>query len=235
MSQRVAAIHQPNYLPWVGYFHKIHRSDVFVFLDDVEFTSGSWINRNRVKTPDGWMWLTVPVRDTGGPIHETQTVTQEDWPTEHRKTISHNYGSADYYDTFGPFVTTTYDREWPYLYDLNRHILEGLCDRVRIEYEFVESSTFDVEAQASRRLAKLCQSVGADTYLCGLGSDGYLEECPFEEEGIAVVYQDFEHPRYEQRFGEFVPNLSFLDMVMNVGPDTARDTLSSLGTSPNRP
>jgi hypothetical protein len=228
MSGRVVAIHQPNYLPWIGYFHKIYRSDVFVYLNGVEYTSGSWMNRNKVKTPDGWTWLTVPIRDSGGPIHDVRIATQEDWQAEHWKTLQHNYGGANHFESWRPFLKRTYDREWAYLYPLNRHLVEGICDRLDLDCEFVESSTFCVDGEASERLAALCEVVDADIYLCGMGSDEYMDETPFDIRGISVEYQNFEYPTYEQRFDGFIPQLSVLDLVLNEGIEDAREVLTSL-------
>lgn len=228
MSERIAAIHQPNYLPWIGYFHKIYRSDVFVFLDDVEYTSGSWINRNKIKTPDGWSWLTVPVRETSVPISEVRLVREDEWETEHWKTLTHNYGGADHFEEWEQFFRSTYDGSWERLYPLNRHLIEGICDRLGIECEFVEASAYDIELQAPERLAALCESVDADTYLCGMGADEYMEREAFEQRDVSVKYQDFDYPTYQQRFGDFVPSLSLVDLLLNVGSGEARRILSDL-------
>lgn len=228
MSDRIAAIHQPNYLPWIGFFNKIHRSDVFVFMDDAEYSSGSWLDRNRVKTPDGWTWLTVPVQKSKGLIKEAQINQQQDWRSDHWKTFTHNYGGAEYFENWRPFLEETYDREWEYLYPLDRHLIEGICDRVGIDYEFVDASTLNVDAKASERLAELCNVVDADTYLCGMGADDYMEDDVFYQRGISVTYQDFDHPTYEQRFDEFVPNMTFLDAVLNIGSEAAHELVTSL-------
>jgi len=228
MSERVVGIHQPNYLPWIGYFHKIYASDLFVLLDDVEYTSGSWINRNRIKTPDGWTWLTVPVTDSQMPIHDVRIASGENWREEHKKSLQHNYGGAEYFDQWEPFLRDTYDRKWSHLSRLNRHLLETICERVGIEHEFVLSSNFDVDATASERLATICGKLDADVYLCGMGADEYMNESVFETQRVAVEYQSFDHPTYEQRFGEFVPKLTFLDACLNLGGDGARSLLKSL-------
>lgn len=228
MSGRVAAIHQPNYLPWIGYFHKILRSDIFIFLDDSEYSSGSWMNRNRIKTPDGWTWLTVPVRDSSVPIREVRIANQNNWSEEHWKSLTHNYGGAPYFEEWRPYLADVYDKEWERLYPLNFHLSEEICNELGVAYEFVEASTFDISGTGSERLAKLCDAVDADRYLCGMGADGYMSESDFEERGIAVAYQDFEYPTYDQRFGEFIPNLSFIDVLMNVGRNTAVEMLRSL-------
>lgn len=228
MSERIAAIHQPNYLPWIGYFHKIYRSDVFVFLDDVEYSSGSWINRNKIKTPDDWSWLTVPVRDTSVPISQVRIAQEDGWNTEHWKTLTHNYGGADHFEEWKSFFQSTYDRDWERLYPLNRHLIEGICDRLGVEYEFVEASAYDINAHAAERLAVLCDAVDADTYLCGMGAEDYMNETVFTNLGISIQYQNFDHPTYEQRFGEFIPKLSFVDVLLNVGTVAAKEMLTSL-------
>lgn len=228
MAEQIVAAHQPNYLPWIGYFHKIHNSDAFLLLDDVEYTSGSWINRNRVKTPNGWTWVTVPVQSSTGPIYDVRIATQEDWREEHLKTFSHNYGGTEYFDDWRQFLDETYNREWERLDKLDRHIIDGICDRVGLETDFVRSSTFDIAAVGSERIAALCEALDADVYLCGMGADEYMDESDFEAVGVHVEYQSFEHPKYCQRFDGFIPKLSFIDMVLNVGADRSREILGGL-------
>lgn len=228
MTERTIAIHQPNYLPWIGYFHKILQSDTFVFFDDVEYTSGSWINRNKIKTPNGWTWLTVPVADSDGPIHNARIATHEDWREEHWKSFQHNYGGAEHFEQWKSLLHETYSQRWEFLDPLNRHLLEEICERVGIEYNFVKSSELGVEATASERLAVICADLDADVYLCGMGADGYMDESVFEEYEIAVKYQSFDHPTYEQRFGEFIPQLSFIDACLNLGSDGASELLRTL-------
>lgn len=227
MTDVTVAIHQPNYLPWIGYFHKIHRSDVFVLLDDAEYSARSWINRNKIKTPDGWSWLTVPVGSSDEAIRDVE-IPSNDWRTTHLKSFQHNYGNANYYDEFADVLEDVYATEWALLAELNVRLLEEICRHVSIEFEFVKSSTLDVETTGTERLVEICQEVGASRYLSGQGADGYMEDELFADAGIDLEYQSFEHPTYEQRFGEFVPNLSFVDAVLNVGADQAHDLVTSL-------
>jgi len=228
MAYRVVAVHQPNYFPWIGYFHKIHESDAFVWLDDVQYTSGSWINRNRLKTPDGWAWLTVPVENSDDPISQIRIATQENWRSEHWKTISHNYGAANHYDDWKQFLRETFDQEWDCLAPLNRHLVDEVCERLRLETSFVSAASLGIDAVGSQRIAALCDELDADVYLCGMGADEYMDEADFENVGVRVEYQSFEHPRYEQRFDGFIPNLSFFDAILNIGAEGARDMLMAL-------
>lgn len=228
-EDRVVVIHQPNYLPWLGYFHKIHRSDVFVFLDDVEYTSGSWTNRNKIKTPDGWAWLTVPVRNTSAPIESVRIVTDENWRERHRKSLQHNYGKARFFDEFADLFERVYEREWESLVELNVTLIRRLVERLDLECRFVRSSTLDVDGTKTDRLVTICETLGADRYLSGTGARSYIEPSQFEDAGITLEYNPFEYPQYEQRFGSFVPNLSIVDVVFNVGSAATIEALEDGG------
>ncbi|MCU4926568.1 WbqC family protein [Halobacteria archaeon AArc-dxtr1] len=222
------AAHQPNYLPWLGYLHKLHRCDVFVLLDDVEYTSGSWINRNRIKTPDGWTWLTVPVRDTGGPIADVTIADDTGWRADHRKSFQQNYGKAAAFEEFEERFADVYEREWESLYALNTELLRRLVDRLGIDCTFVRSSDIGVDATDCKRIVELCRAVGADRYLSGTGARSYLEQDRFDEAGIDLAYQSLDHPEYEQRFDDFVPELSAVDAVLNLGADRTMELVESL-------
>ncbi|ELY59669.1 WbqC-like family protein [Natronococcus amylolyticus DSM 10524] len=218
------AIHQPNYLPWLGYFEKIRRSDVFVLLDDAEYTSGSWINRNRIKTPHDWTWLTVPVRGTSGAIADVEIV-DDGWRETHRKSLQASYGGAAHYEEFAAFFAATYARSWESLCELNVHLVRQLADRLGLDCEFVRASTLEVDAAGSERIVRLCEELGADRYYSGEGARSYNDHARFEDAGIALEYQSFDPPRYEQRFGEFLSNLSIVDPLMNLGAVGTRELL----------
>ncbi|TYL40084.1 hypothetical protein CV102_00440 [Natronococcus pandeyae] len=224
---RTVAIHQPNYLPWFGYFQKIHRSDVFVLLDDVEYSSDSWINRNKIKTPDGWTWLTVPVHGSNESIADVE-IAGDRWADKHRKSLQASYGGAAHYDEFAEFFAETYARSWESLCELNVHLIQELSERIGLECEFVRASTLDVDATKSERIVRLCEAVDADRYFSGEGARSYNDHDRFEAADIALEYQSIEHPRYEQRFDDFVPNLSIVDVLMNVGAEGTYDRFRSV-------
>ncbi|QLK25956.1 WbqC family protein [Natrinema zhouii] len=226
-DERTIAIHQPNYLPWIGYFHKIRRSDVFVFLDDVEYTSQSWINRNKIKTPDGWTWLTVPVRGSDGPIKAVD-VAGDAWRDTHRKSLQQNYGKAACFDEFADLFEETYAQSWDSLCELNVHLTRAIADRIGLECQFVRSSELDVTATNAERIVRLCDELDADRYLSGEGARSYLDRARFEARDISLEYQSVSQPRYEQRFDGFVPELSIVDALMNVGSDGTNDLLDSM-------
>lgn len=221
------AIHQPNYLPWIGYFQKIHRCDVFVFLDTVEYTSNSWINRNKIKTPDGWTWLTVPVHGSNGSIAD-MVIANDSWRNSHEKSLQQNYGKAAHFDEINDLFVQTYAKPWESLCELNIHLVRKLANRIGLECRFVRSSELDVDASSSERIVRLCTELGADRYFSGTGARSYNDHTQFETADITLEYQSIEHPQYEQRFGDFVSKLSIVDALMNVGVDGTSDLLHSV-------
>ncbi|ELY48912.1 WbqC family protein [Natronolimnohabitans innermongolicus] len=215
----VVAVHQPNYLPWLGYFEKILRSDVFVFLDDVEYSANSFTNRNRIKTPDGWTWLTVPVSGSSDEIRDVQIATDQRWRKNHLKNLTYNYANAPYHDAFEELFERTYDEQWHSIAELNIHLICELAARLELECTFVRSSEMGIESTKTDRVVDICTELGADRYLSGAGARSYLTPSTFEAAEVALEYQSYTTPRYEQCFDEFVRDLSIVDALFNVGAD----------------
>ena len=217
----ICAIHQPQYLPWLGYFDKIDKSDVFVFLDDTQFKKNEWQNRNKIKGAQGWQWLTVPVvHDFGQEIRHTPIVSKVRWARKHAQALRTNYGKAEHFNEHFALFEEAYERSWGFLGELNMFSVERLCQALGIDVEFVRSSELPGEkAVATEALVQICKEVGADTYLSGVGGRDYLVESLFTDEGIRLIYQEFHHPTYPQRYGEFISHLSVVDALFNCGPD----------------
>lgn len=225
------AIHQPNYLPWIGYFHKMINCDLFVFLDDALYNKGSVINRNKVRTPHGWQYLTVPVKSRNilrKKICEVEIYNGTDWGKKHFKTLYYCYRRAQYFSRYKPFFERLYDRKWNKLAQLNEEIIYYLAEQFGVETRFVKASDFNVEGFGVERIINICKDLGADVYYSGIGAKAYQDEGIFAEEGIKLVYQDFKHPVYKQLFGEFIPKMSVVDLLFNCGP-RSRDILSQAG------
>jgi len=218
---RVVAIHQPNYLPWLGYFYKIAHCDVFVFLDSVQYERRGFTNRNRIKTLQGPMWLTIGVL-TKGNWHQTVREVRIDdsvpWGEKHWKSIGQNYLKAPCFEEYAQRFQSTYQRSWEHLADLNEALVRDICHMLGIAgVEFRRASLLDASGAGSELLAAICREVGADTYLSGFGGKGYMEKEPFERSAVKVRDYDFAHPEYRQLWGEFVPNLSVVDLLFNEG------------------
>ena len=210
----IVAIHQPNYLGNLPFFHKIKKSDVFVFLDNVQYTKNGWTNRNKIKVPRGTQWLTVPILHKHNQlIKDVRIDNSTDWRKKHLKTFEMNYKKAPcYYPVMDLIDHIYYEREWKYLANLNIALINEITDCS--EFPIV-SSFYGCKGRATDLLINIVKDVGGDTYLSGHGAKNYLEEKKFEKAGIKLIYSDFEHPIYDQQWGLFVPNLSVIDALFN--------------------
>lgn len=220
---RVVGIHQPQYLPYLGYFHKIAQCDVFVHLDDVQFQKGGVQNRNKIKNITGWNWLTVPVtQNINQNINEVQIINKVNWADKHWRALQTNYGKAPFFKTYSGLFQQIYGKKWNNLADLNIEFAERICDVLDIHTEFVLSSKIETEGTSTERLVSVCQNLNADAYIAGRGGKNYMKLGLFEKEGIEIIWQDFTHPVYQQQFPEveFIPNLSIIDLLFNCGDKT---------------
>jgi hypothetical protein len=217
----IAAIHQPNYLPWLGYFYKICRCDVFVLLDNVQYSKNNIINRNKIKTPQGPIWLTVGVltKDRHGQlINEVAINNGVPWNKTHYKSLAQNYSKAAYFEKYSPYFERIYESQWLNLADLNETLIRTICQLLGFEHvRFTRASELAASGTETEHLIGICKAVGANTYLSGFGGKKYMDEDSFEKEGIKLEYYDFKHPAYRQLWGDFTPNLSIVDLLFNEG------------------
>ena len=216
------AIHQPQYLPWLGYFDKINQCDIFVILDNVQFKKNEWQNRNKIKTPQGWQWITVPVLHSNHleKICDVRINHQEDWRRKHLRAIEINYNRAPFFKDYYPFFQELYEKEWTHLAALNRTVIEYLMESFGIKKQVLLSSEMALREGPTDRLIDICKAVGAETYLSGKGGESYLVLDRFKDANIRVVYQDFRCPIYPQLYGPFEPDLSAIDLLFHCGPES---------------
>lgn len=218
----IVSIHQPAYLPWLGYFHRIAMSDAHIILDHVQFEKNSFTNRNKVRTADGWCWLTVPVKTAGKfgnlPINEIEVANDPSWAARHWETLRQNYSRAPFFAEHSPFFRNLYDNAWPKLAELTAASSGYLLNVFGISTKLYVSSQMKVPGRKDELVLNLCREVGASTYVSGpLGRD-YLREELFQQHGIAVQYDDYRHPTYPQTYPGFEPNLAAIDLLFNAGP-----------------
>lgn len=214
----IVAIHQPQYLPWLGYLDKIDRADVFVLLDNVQYKKNEWQNRNRIKTSQGWQWITVPVLYRfPQKINEVRVDNRQFWARKHLHTLMTNYSRAPYFPDLGPFFEEIYGQTWEYLVDINVQAIKYLITALGIQTELLLASRLSLREEPTERLIDICKAVGGDIYLAGRDGALYMDMSKFEREGIQVLSQDFQHPVYNQLFGEFEPNMSVVDLLFNHG------------------
>jgi hypothetical protein len=218
----VVAIHQPNYMPWIGFFHKFAHADVAVLLDSVQFPRRGVTHRNYVLGPQGPLLLTVPVASPpyDCPIADVAVADHGGWAEKHFRSLEHCYRKAPFWADHAPFLRSVYlERPWALLADLNETIIRHLFEYLAIRTPLVRASALGGEGAATDLLIDLTRRAGGSTYLSGPSGRTYMHEEQFARAGIGLVYHTFEHPVYAQGARqEFVPRLSALDLVMHEGP-----------------
>ena len=217
----IVAIMQPTYLPWAGYFDLIDQCDVFVFLDTAQFEKQSWQQRNQIKTPSGPLLLTVPCSQClPQRIVDVRIDKSSNWRRKHWMSIAANYSRAPYWHDFRGPLEAIYARHWDCLIELNLAVITLLANLLGLDTRFLKTSEmFPSNQTKTARLVDICVRLGADNYLSPRGSFAYLEsERPFADHGISLAFQQFEPLVYPQLFGDFIPYLSMIDLLMNLGP-----------------
>jgi hypothetical protein len=219
----VLAAHQPNYLPWLGFFHKMARCDVFVLLDSVQYARRSYTARCLVKHPDGKKhWLSVPVLKTGRygqRISEVELHRHEPWQHDHRRTLEACYSRAPYFAGQRWLLELAYDRQWDSLCEMNSALIVEFAKRLNLGPRIVKLSDLGIVAHSTELLIAICRQLGADAYRSGPSGKKYLDQEKFSNAGIRLdVFQYWPRP-YPQLWGDFVPGLSAIDMLFNCGPD----------------
>ena len=219
------AIHQPHYLPWLGYFAKWAAADRFIFLDTVQYEKNGWQNRNRVKMAAGPRWLTVPIHARlGTPMREVTIDTAQPWRERHLRAIEQAYAKAPELGRYRDALAAFYRQDWDRLAPLAMASSRWLAGALGVATPAVLASELVVEGtgaadDATARLVALCRAVGADTYLAGQDGARYMDTQRFVAAGIAVQAQRYEHPVYGQLHGEFAPFLSALDLLLTHGDE----------------
>lgn len=220
----VYSVHQPQYLPWLGYFDKIAKSDIFVFLDKVQYKPREFQNRNKIRTKDGWKWLTVPVVSKGRYLQNISDAVVDndiDWARQHLKSLETSYGRSEFFRGHIGFFEETYSTRWERLMDLNIHITNHIKSKLGIDTKVFMESAIGTEKSSTERIIEIGLKLKADTYLSGAGGRDYLDEKRFDEAGIKLLYQNFNHPVYRQQFAsgaeDFIPYMSAVDLLFNEG------------------
>ena len=220
----IVAVHQPQYLPWLGYFDKMRIADVFCYLDNVQYKKNEWQNRNRIKTAQGWQWITVPVCFRfPQKINEVEINNSVNWKKKHFQALTTNYSKAPYFKDYIVPLEDFFTKEWDLLSELNIALLERLRGRLNLKDKpAVLASSLELRDDPTDRLIDICILLGADAYLAGQDGATYMDLERFKENGIAVITQEFKHPVYPQPFGDFQSHMSVIDLLFNCGPDSLK-------------
>jgi len=220
---RTVVVLQPGYLPWLGFFDQMRRADVFVYYDDVQYDTHGWRNRNRIKTQQGPLWLTVPVRHSGlskPRILDVAIDARGNWAKKHVASIRQAYAAAPFAKEYVPALEEVLTRSWECLVDLDVAVAGLLAAWFGVQPRIEKASALGIDGGKTERLVNICRRVGATKYLTGSAARDYLDVPLFEQNGIAVEWQDFAHPVYPQLHGEFVPYMSAVDLLLNCGAES---------------
>jgi hypothetical protein len=230
----IVAIHQPHYLPWLGYLHRMSQVDAFVVLDHVQFERRNYQNRTMIRMNDEARWLTVPVvqQSQKERIIDKQVDNRLEgskaWPSVHFSTLRHAYGASGFFSHYAPRLKALLDTRFERLTDLDQASLDLLREAFEIRTPLIRSTELAVEGARGDLILNICRAVGARTLMVGFGgSRGYLDADAFRRAGIGIAYHQFTHPEYPQcatrgkEAAPFLRGLSALDMLFNCGPRSA--------------
>lgn len=229
LKNKTVAIMQPTFMPWIGYFSMINKSDVFVFFDDVQVVKRSWQTRNRIKTPNGEYFITVPVKkgNSRALIKDCQIAIDNKWKENTLNTIEQNYSKTKFYNEGIGFIKEILVKKYDTLSDLNCHIIKDVCEKLQLKTELIYSSNLSSSGKREKYLCNICEELGAKTYLSAPASRKYIEESPdvFGESGIEIKYHNYVHPIYNQKYGDFISHLCVLDAIFNIGYKKTRELI----------
>lgn len=225
------AIHQPHFLPYPGYFHKLACADLLVVLDDAQYDK-RFTNRNRVLSPNGPVWLSVPINKAHkfSPNSVVEINNSVPWQSEHWRGITHFYGKAPHFERYRSYFEAVYSRRWERLIELDLETTLQMMRWMGLSPKVVMSSELSVQGTGTGRLIEICKALGADTYVSGAGGASYMDLSAFAAEGIGVLFQRYVPRPYAQRFTrEFISNLSAIDLLFNAGPSAREYLTGTLG------
>lgn len=227
----IVGIHQPNFIPWIGYFYKIYRSDIFVLLNDVQFVKNSYADRNSIKTSNGCCYLKLPLEI---PSHTTNyneiRIKHElNWKDKQLKTIEMNYKKAPFFKEVFSDVEMWFSSEEKMLDKFNSKIIMDISKKLNFSTEFVYSGDFHILDKSTDRLIDIIKLCGGDAYFSGMGGTKYQEEERYKEEKIKLIYTDFTYPEYPQLWKGFEKNLTVLDILFNCGYEKSAEIIKGAG------
>jgi len=226
----ILTAHQPVYIPWLGLFHKIALADKFVFFNEVQYLPRDWMNRNKIKTPNEAIYLTVPVLKKGHRDKKTSEIeinNDTNWQKKHLKSILINYKKAPYFENYFSFFEDVYKKKWKFIADLNEYMLRWFLKELSIEVDFLKASDLDFKGTKSDLVLDMCKQLHADVYIFGSQGRDYAKTDDFVNSEITPIFQEYKHPIYSQLHGNFVSHISIIDLLFNCGPDSFKIIMSN--------
>ena len=230
---RIIAVHQPNYIPYPGFFYKLLKSDIFVFLDNVQFSRRSFTHRNRIKGSQCKpIWLTVPVYKKGRffqKINQVMINKTVNWQKKHFRTLRMNYADAPFFHYYEQTLKEIYFQDWDRLIDVNIALFNFVIETLRIKKKIYLASELKLEGSKTDLLISIVKTLNGDIYLSGAGGRNYIDEEKFKKEHIEIRYYQYGSFVYPQLWGKFIPNLSILDLLFNCGEESRNMIINRWG------
>jgi len=219
----VLTAHQTSYVPWLGLFHKVALADKYIHFDQVQYCNKDWMNRNKIKTHSGYMWLTVPVLKKD---HRNKTIAEIEinnstrWRDKNWTSIYLAYKKAKYFNEYAEFFKDVYRRDWKYLIDLNNHMFDWYLKILGIKTEVDYAVNYSFEGVKNDLVLDMCKTLEADIYIFGGQGQNYANRESFRVNNIQPYFQEYIHPIYRQLHGEFIPFMGIIDLLFNEGPNS---------------
>lgn len=216
----ILTAHQPVYLPWLGLFHKIALADAYCYFDDVQFLIKDFNSRNKIKTQNGAIWLTIPVLSKNyrqKTIKEIKIDNSQNWRHKHWKSIHLAYKKAPFFDRYADFFEKTYSKEWHFLTEINEYMLEWFLNELGIGVKIFKASAYGFQGKKTDLVVDMCKKLDAQNYIFGALGKDYCQAEKFKNENISIYFQDYKHPIYPQLHGNFIPYMSIIDLLFNCG------------------
>lgn len=225
MSGTIVSIHQPDFIPYLGFFNKVRLSNILIIGDTVQYSKGNYQNRVQIKNPNGASWLSVPVTYFLGQILNTIKITdpkKDPWYEKHLAILQSCYKKAPYFVEYFPKFESIYKKKYEFLADMNIDFIKTVLEILDYKIEIKRASELELSKGKTEGIIEMCQKVDADSYLSGMGGKKYNDESLMNQNGIKLLYNKYEHPKYNQQFMnlDFIPGLSIMDLIFNEGPES---------------
>ena len=219
-------IHQPDFAPYIGFFQRLVNADLFIILDNVQFSNDGWTHRDKIRTREGSKWITNSVKKTSlNSLINEISYFESDWRIKNLNLIKENYRKAKFFKFFFPFLEDLYYLESQSLLEFNMFWINSFCDLLDLKIDIVYASQLNVSGAKNELLINLLRSVNASSYLSGDGAKAYLDEGIFTANNINLIWQNYNHPIYEQQFDKFIPYLSIIDCLLNCGINETKNLI----------
>ncbi len=220
---KIVAIRQPGYLPYIGFFKKIQSVNEFIFLNDVQYSRGDWDNRNKIRTSEGSLWLTIPILNKPEKLlNQVKIDYSTNWVYKHESAIKFNYENSPFFDKYWNDIKQILDKSHTKLFDLNISLINYFISVLEIKTKTIFSSDLNLDSTGSKKLLDICKICNAQTYLSGELGKNYLNEDIFKKEKIKIIFEKFDHPIYSQKYKKFISNMSIIDLLFNEGENSIK-------------